>query len=165
MNGSLINYVGIKLEWTLQKYVHEASQKYFIFMSNWSLKNNSKVSLLNAPTWRSFLSMMMSAVYNFALFLPNAFESWMDATNQFCFLVKFCGGVALYGYACHVSLILKEKKAWFLTWKFPYVVLQMVEGCPPFSPKQESEVPKAYAANQRPPFRATQKLYPHGLKE
>lgn len=41
----------------------------------------------------------------------------------------------------------------------------MIEGCPPFSTKQENEVPKAYAANERPPFRAPAKCYAQGLKE
>lgn len=41
----------------------------------------------------------------------------------------------------------------------------MIEGHPPFSAKQESEVPKAYAAKNRPPFRAPAKYYAHGLKE
>lgn len=42
--------------------------------------------------------------------------------------------------------------------------LQMIEGCPPFCYMQDADVPKAYASNERPPFR-TQKLYAHGLKE
>ncbi|KAK4757319.1 hypothetical protein SAY87_018620 [Trapa incisa] len=41
----------------------------------------------------------------------------------------------------------------------------MIEGSPPFSSTPECEVPKAYAANQRPPFRASAKHYHHGLKE
>lgn len=41
----------------------------------------------------------------------------------------------------------------------------MIEGCPPFSTKQEKEVPKLYAAKGRPPFRAPTKHYAHGLKE
>lgn len=41
----------------------------------------------------------------------------------------------------------------------------MIEGCPPFSYKQDDEVPRAYASKQRPPFRAAPKLYAHGLKE
>jgi hypothetical protein len=41
----------------------------------------------------------------------------------------------------------------------------MIEGCPPFSAKQEHEVPSAYAAKERPPFRAPTKSYAHGLKE
>ena len=41
----------------------------------------------------------------------------------------------------------------------------MIEGCPPFSAKQEHEVPLAYAAKERPPFRAPSKSYAHGLKE
>ncbi|WMV39473.1 hypothetical protein MTR67_032858 [Solanum verrucosum] len=44
-------------------------------------------------------------------------------------------------------------------------VPQMIEGCPPFSMKQEIEVAKAYVANERPPFSASQKLYAHGLRE
>ncbi|KAE9461964.1 hypothetical protein C3L33_06127, partial [Rhododendron williamsianum] len=42
---------------------------------------------------------------------------------------------------------------------------EMIEGCLPFSAKQENDVPKAYAANVRPPFRAPAKHYAHGLKE
>jgi hypothetical protein len=45
------------------------------------------------------------------------------------------------------------------------LLLQMIEGCPPFSTKPENEVPKLYATNERPPFRALDKQYAHGLKE
>lgn len=41
----------------------------------------------------------------------------------------------------------------------------MIEGCPPFPGKPEKEVPKAYVANERPPFRAPPKRYVFGLKE
>lgn len=41
----------------------------------------------------------------------------------------------------------------------------MIEGCPPFQSKQEEDVPKVYAAKERPPFRAPPKRYAHGLKE
>lgn len=41
----------------------------------------------------------------------------------------------------------------------------MIEGSPPFSTKQEIEVPKAYVQNERPPFRVSAKLYAHGLRE
>ena len=42
----------------------------------------------------------------------------------------------------------------------------MIEGVPPpFHTKQEYEVPKAYVANERPPFQAPAKFYAHGLKE
>ena len=41
----------------------------------------------------------------------------------------------------------------------------MIEGHPPFSAKQENEVPKAYASRTRPPFKAPAKHYAHGLKE
>lgn len=46
-----------------------------------------------------------------------------------------------------------------------YPVLQMIEGCPPFSAKQENEVPKVYAAKERPPFNSPPKHYAHGLRE
>lgn len=48
---------------------------------------------------------------------------------------------------------------------FALILQEMIEGCPPFPAKQENEVPKAYAANVRPPFRAPAKHYAHGLKE
>lgn len=48
---------------------------------------------------------------------------------------------------------------------FALILQEMVEGCPPFPAKQESEVPKLYVANKRPPFRAPAKRYAHGLKE
>lgn len=48
---------------------------------------------------------------------------------------------------------------------FALILQEMIEGCPPFSTKQEIEVAKAYVANERPPFRASQKLYAHGLRE
>ncbi|KAJ0111398.1 hypothetical protein Patl1_01489 [Pistacia atlantica] len=41
----------------------------------------------------------------------------------------------------------------------------MIEGCPPFSTRQEKEVPKVYVANERPPFRAPPKCYAYGLRE
>lgn len=48
---------------------------------------------------------------------------------------------------------------------FALILQEMIEGCPPFSTKQESEVPKAYAAKDRPPFKSPVKYYAHGLKE
>ncbi|PQQ07515.1 serine/threonine-protein kinase HT1 [Prunus yedoensis var. nudiflora] len=48
---------------------------------------------------------------------------------------------------------------------FALIVQEMIEGCLPFSTKPEKEVPKAYVANERPPFRAPPKYYAHGLKE
>lgn len=41
----------------------------------------------------------------------------------------------------------------------------MIEGCPPFSEKNEVEGAEAYAHKERPPFRASGKPYAHGLKE
>jgi len=41
----------------------------------------------------------------------------------------------------------------------------MIEGCPPFSAKQDDEVPKVYAAKERPPFQAPAKRYSHGIRE
>ncbi|XP_057505551.1 integrin-linked protein kinase 1-like [Actinidia eriantha] len=48
---------------------------------------------------------------------------------------------------------------------FALILQEMIEGSPPFSRKQEIEVPKAYVANERPPFRASAKRYGHGLRE
>uniref|UniRef100_A0A7N0RGN2 non-specific serine/threonine protein kinase n=1 Tax=Kalanchoe fedtschenkoi TaxID=63787 RepID=A0A7N0RGN2_KALFE len=48
---------------------------------------------------------------------------------------------------------------------FALILQEMIEGCPPFPEKQEIDVPKAYVANERPPFRAAPKLYAHGLRE
>ncbi|KAI4295340.1 hypothetical protein L6164_035395 [Bauhinia variegata] len=48
---------------------------------------------------------------------------------------------------------------------FALILQEMIEGCPPFSAKQEAEVPKVYAAKERPPFRAPAKCYGHGLRE
>ncbi|XP_002520399.2 integrin-linked protein kinase 1 isoform X1 [Ricinus communis] len=48
---------------------------------------------------------------------------------------------------------------------FALILQEMIEGSPPFSTRQDNEVPKAYAANERPPFRAPAKRYSHGLKE
>ena len=45
------------------------------------------------------------------------------------------------------------------------MLYQMIEGCPPFSAKQDKEVPNAYVARARPPFSAPLKRYGHGLKE
>ncbi|GMI85949.1 BLUE LIGHT-DEPENDENT H+-ATPASE PHOSPHORYLATION [Hibiscus trionum] len=48
---------------------------------------------------------------------------------------------------------------------FALILQEMIEGCPPFSAKQDNDVPKAYAARERPPFKAPAKNYSHGLKE
>ncbi|GAB4827125.1 hypothetical protein Ancab_034012 [Ancistrocladus abbreviatus] len=48
---------------------------------------------------------------------------------------------------------------------FALILQEMIEGCPPFSKMEENNVPKAYAAKERPPFKASAKLYAHGLKE
>ena len=48
---------------------------------------------------------------------------------------------------------------------FGLILQEMIEGCVPFPNKPEIEVPKAYVANERPPFRAHRKLYEHGLKQ
>ncbi|XP_050287530.1 integrin-linked protein kinase 1 [Quercus robur] len=48
---------------------------------------------------------------------------------------------------------------------FALILQEMIEGCPPFSAKQENEVPKVYAAKERPPFNSPAKHYAHGLKE
>ncbi|KAJ1375937.1 Serine-threonine/tyrosine-protein kinase, catalytic domain [Sesbania bispinosa] len=48
---------------------------------------------------------------------------------------------------------------------FALILQEMIEGCPPFYTKPENEVPKAYVENERPPFRAPQKLYAYGLKQ
>ncbi|CAK9154688.1 unnamed protein product [Ilex paraguariensis] len=48
---------------------------------------------------------------------------------------------------------------------FALILHEMIEGCPPFSTKQENEVPKSYAAKERPPFIAPAKCYAHGLRE
>nr|XP_011468162.1 PREDICTED: serine/threonine-protein kinase HT1 isoform X1 [Fragaria vesca subsp. vesca]XP_011468163.1 PREDICTED: serine/threonine-protein kinase HT1 isoform X1 [Fragaria vesca subsp. vesca]XP_011468164.1 PREDICTED: serine/threonine-protein kinase HT1 isoform X1 [Fragaria vesca subsp. vesca] len=48
---------------------------------------------------------------------------------------------------------------------FALILQEMIEGCLPFFTKPETDVPKAYVANERPPFRAPPKLYAHGLRE
>nr|GMD87784.1 serine/threonine-protein kinase HT1-like [Ipomoea batatas] len=48
---------------------------------------------------------------------------------------------------------------------FALILQEMIEGCPPFRAKKDNEVPKSYAAKQRPPFKASAKFYAHGLKE
>ncbi|KAK7245588.1 hypothetical protein RIF29_40435 [Crotalaria pallida] len=48
---------------------------------------------------------------------------------------------------------------------FALILQEMIEGCPPFSAKQDEEVPKVYVAKERPPFRAPSKRYAHGIKE
>ncbi|XAR59287.1 Non-specific serine/threonine protein kinase [Bertholletia excelsa] len=48
---------------------------------------------------------------------------------------------------------------------FALILQEMIEGHPPFHVKQESEVAKAYAAKDRPPFSAPAKRYSHGLRE
>ena len=41
----------------------------------------------------------------------------------------------------------------------------MIQGKAPFYTKPKMEVPKAYVANERPPFTTSPKYYAHGLKE
>ncbi|PPR98420.1 hypothetical protein GOBAR_AA22250 [Gossypium barbadense] len=48
---------------------------------------------------------------------------------------------------------------------FALILQEMIEGYPPFSAKQDNEVPKVYAARERPPFKAPAKHYAHGLKD
>lgn len=48
---------------------------------------------------------------------------------------------------------------------FALILQEMIEGCPPFSTKQDNDVPKVYASGDRPPFRAQHKHYAHGLKD
>ncbi|XP_057429746.1 integrin-linked protein kinase 1 [Lotus japonicus] len=48
---------------------------------------------------------------------------------------------------------------------FALVLQEMIEGCPPFHAKRENDVPKVYAAKERPPFHAPAKRYSHGLRE
>ncbi|KAM3700658.1 hypothetical protein ACB098_05G113400 [Castanea mollissima] len=48
---------------------------------------------------------------------------------------------------------------------FALILQEMIEGCPPFSAKQENEVPKVYVAKERPPFNSPAKYYAYGLKD
>lgn len=48
---------------------------------------------------------------------------------------------------------------------FALILQEMIEGCPPFPSMDESDVPRAYSENRRPPFKSSSKLYGHGLKE
>ncbi|XP_022142233.1 serine/threonine-protein kinase STY17-like [Momordica charantia] len=48
---------------------------------------------------------------------------------------------------------------------FALILQEMIEGRPPFADTPDSEVPKLYAAGERPPFRAPLKRYENGLKE
>ncbi|XP_047334556.1 integrin-linked protein kinase 1 [Impatiens glandulifera] len=48
---------------------------------------------------------------------------------------------------------------------FALILQEMIEGSPPFAALQETDTPKAYVANLRPPFRAPAKFYAHGLRE
>jgi serine/threonine protein kinase len=48
---------------------------------------------------------------------------------------------------------------------FSLILQEMIEGCVPFSTTKETEVPKLYAARERPPFKAPEKFYAHGLKK
>ncbi|XP_073056104.1 serine/threonine-protein kinase 12-like [Primulina eburnea] len=48
---------------------------------------------------------------------------------------------------------------------FALILQEMIEGHQPLYAKEDYEVPESYAAKERPPFRASAKLYAHGLKE
>ncbi|KAL8150896.1 hypothetical protein V2J09_020704 [Rumex salicifolius] len=47
---------------------------------------------------------------------------------------------------------------------FALILQEMIEGNPPFLSMLERDVPKAYCAGGRPPFKASEKKYPYGLK-
>ncbi|XP_021764211.1 serine/threonine-protein kinase STY8-like [Chenopodium quinoa] len=48
---------------------------------------------------------------------------------------------------------------------FALILQEMIEGYPPFASKEDKNAQEAYAANERPPFKASGKSYPHKLKE
>ncbi|MED6136056.1 hypothetical protein PIB30_052361 [Stylosanthes scabra] len=48
---------------------------------------------------------------------------------------------------------------------FALILQEMIEGYPPFYAKPENEVPKEYVENERPPFKASPKLYAYGLRQ
>ncbi|KAL2931057.1 Integrin-linked protein kinase 1 [Bienertia sinuspersici] len=48
---------------------------------------------------------------------------------------------------------------------FALILQEMIEGYPPFASKGAKDAQEAYAANERPPFKASAKLYAHRLKE
>ncbi|CAN7135077.1 unnamed protein product, partial [Brassica rapa subsp. narinosa] len=48
---------------------------------------------------------------------------------------------------------------------FGLILQEMIEGFVPFHMKEETEVPKAYIEDERPPFNAPAKSYPFGLRE
>ncbi|XP_078168790.1 serine/threonine-protein kinase 12-like isoform X2 [Carex rostrata] len=48
---------------------------------------------------------------------------------------------------------------------FALILHEMIEGCPPFSAKENNEVSKAITSKERPPFTAPLKHYAYGLKE
>ncbi|XP_038901496.1 integrin-linked protein kinase 1 [Benincasa hispida] len=48
---------------------------------------------------------------------------------------------------------------------FSLILQEMIEGNPPFPTMPENEVPKAYIANERPPFMAPPKRYALGIQE
>ncbi|KAL1189786.1 Integrin-linked protein kinase 1 [Cardamine amara subsp. amara] len=48
---------------------------------------------------------------------------------------------------------------------FALILQEMIEGNVPFHLTEESEVPKAYTKDERPPFNATTKSYPFRLRE
>lgn len=48
---------------------------------------------------------------------------------------------------------------------FALILQEMIEGHPPFTGTHANEVPKVYAANERPPFTASSKHYARGLKD
>ncbi|KAK9696877.1 hypothetical protein RND81_08G002900 [Saponaria officinalis] len=48
---------------------------------------------------------------------------------------------------------------------FALILQEMIEGCPPFSSKDEKEAQRAYDHHKRPPFKAPGKSYAHGLRE
>ncbi|KNA17127.1 hypothetical protein SOVF_082820 [Spinacia oleracea] len=48
---------------------------------------------------------------------------------------------------------------------FALILQEMIEGCPPFASKEDKDAQKAYGENERPPFKASGKSYPHRLRE
>ncbi|KAF1890952.1 hypothetical protein Lal_00037523 [Lupinus albus] len=70
-----------------------------------------------------------------------------------------------YRYAAPEVFKQEEYDTTVDVFSFALILQEMIEGCPPFSAKKDEEVPKVYAAKERPPFRAPSKHYAHGLKE
>lgn len=93
--------MGIKSVWTLKNMPIRCFRIALLLCLGDLTQNIPVVSHFNQSSWPSWLSMMLSTIYDFALYLLNAFENWTNMTNQFFLaasessLLRVCHGLLI----------------------------------------------------------------------